>query len=74
MRSIEAAHKEAKRIYDQGGSPLANICEVACIAIDKLTQLPTEVYSGIVGKEYCVFVGVNFRSRPIRSSMMILDC
>jgi len=73
MNRIEVAHKAMKRIYDQGGAPLDQICELTCLAIDKLAGISTEQYRGISGKDYFVYVLGSFRSRPIRSSLMLSD-
>lgn len=72
MKTIEASHKEIKRAYDQGDSPLDALSVISCLALKKLATTRTVSYTHGV-KAYTSFSHKTAISRPISASLFVSD-
>jgi hypothetical protein len=73
MKAIEDLHKEIKRQYDAGRSPLGQILALAVLCIKMLEDIDKADYLHAGGKSYFVFTDGKEVSRPVRSDLYIAD-
>jgi hypothetical protein len=73
MKAIEDLHKDIKRQYDAGKSPLSQIFALAVLCIEILEDIDKANYLHAGGKSYFVFTDGKEVSRPVRSDLYIAD-
>lgn len=73
MKAVEDLHKDIKRQYDSGNSPLDDIFALAVLCIKMLEGIDKVSYLHAGGKSYFVFTDGKEVSRPVRSDLYIAD-
>jgi hypothetical protein len=73
MKAIEDLHKDIKRQYDAGRSPLDQILALAVLCVEMLQGIDRANYLHAAGKSYFVFTDGKEVTRPVRSDLYIAD-
>jgi hypothetical protein len=73
MKAIEDLHRDIKRQYDAGRSPIDQIFALAALCIEMLESIDRLNYLHAGEKSYFVFTDGKEVSRPVRSDLYIAD-
>lgn len=73
MKAIEDLHKDIKKQYDAGRSPIDKILSLSGLCIEILESIDRASYLHAGGKSYFVFTDGKEVSRPVRSDLYIAD-
>jgi len=73
MDNLSKKQQNIKKLYDQGGSPLAEILDLSQESIRSLRSVTRKQYGTIKTKQYFAFSHGNNISRPVLSSLLVDD-